>query len=213
MTKDNQKVNLLEHSEAKVKLYGRYLAEYLRVLYQANFVKRVFIFDLFCGEGIYQNGDKKGSPIIAIESISNHYYENNNKSLNITLWLNVFGKSDIDNGIFKVERVEKIVSGMFVPSNTKIEYKKEDFRNIYPEAISLLNKTKDSKGLFFIDPFGYKMIKPNDIRKMLEKMPKFFYGFLQHKCIDSQAHQNHCVNSLQNFLEKVSLNLHQIMIL
>ena len=74
MTKtDPKKINLLEHSEAKVKLYGRYLSEYLRVLYQAGFVKRVFIFDLFCGEGVYQNGDKAGSPIIAIENIVNHY--------------------------------------------------------------------------------------------------------------------------------------------
>jgi three-Cys-motif partner protein len=168
VTKTNPKTNLLEHSEAKVKLYGRYLAEYLRVLYQAGFVKRVFIFDLFCGEGVYQNGDKGGSPIIAIESIANHYYENNQKSLNITVWFNDFGKSEIDNGIYKVERVEKIVSGMFVPPKVKIEYKKEDFRDIYPDALAELNNTKDSKGLFFIDPFGYKMIKPNDVRKMLE---------------------------------------------
>ena len=127
MTKtDPKKINLLEHSEAKVKLYGRYLSEYLRVLYQAGFVKRVFIFDLFCGEGVYQNGDKAGSPIIAIENIVNHYNENKGKSLNITIWFNDFEKSEIDNELYKVERVKKIVSEMFVPSNVEIKYDKKD---------------------------------------------------------------------------------------
>jgi three-Cys-motif partner protein len=168
MSRINPKTYLLEHSEAKVKLYGRYLSEYLRVLYQARFVKRVFIFDLFCGEGVYQNGEKGGSPIIAIENIASHYHENNGKSLDITVWFNDFGKSEIESGLYKVERVEKIISKMFIPSNIKIEYYKKDFRDIYPDAINLLNRTKDSKGLFFIDPFGYKMIKPNDLRRMLE---------------------------------------------
>jgi hypothetical protein len=57
---------------------------------------------------------------------------------------------------------------IFKPENVKIEFHKEDYEDIYPKAIELVARAKDSKGLFFIDPFGYKAIKPDDIRKMLE---------------------------------------------
>lgn len=40
MKKANPKTILLEHSEAKVKLYGRYLSVYLNILHRAGFVKK-----------------------------------------------------------------------------------------------------------------------------------------------------------------------------
>ena len=73
----NPKTSLLEHSEAKIELYGSYLSVYLNILHRAGFAKRIFVFDLFCGEGIYEN-DAKGSPIIALDCIRNHYYSNKN---------------------------------------------------------------------------------------------------------------------------------------
>ncbi len=93
---DPQRV-LLEHSEAKVKLYGRYLSVYLNILHRAGFIKRIFIFDLFCGEGIYENG-AKGSPIISLDCIHNHYYANKNSIPNMTVWFDDIGKSKLENG-------------------------------------------------------------------------------------------------------------------
>ena len=52
---------LLEHSQAKVRLLRTYLVNYLSVLTNATSVKRIRIFDLFCGRGIYDN-DGEGSP-------------------------------------------------------------------------------------------------------------------------------------------------------
>jgi len=163
----NPKTNLLEHSEAKINLYGRYLSVYLNILHRAKFVKRIFVFDLFCGEGIYEN-DIKGSPIIALDCIKNHYFANQNSCPDMAIWFNDNGMSEIDSGAHKVDRVKKISSTMFVPQNAKIEFYKDDYEKILPRAIDLVTRTDGAKGLFFIDPFGYKAIKPDDIRRILQ---------------------------------------------
>ncbi|MDD2922013.1 MAG: three-Cys-motif partner protein TcmP [Anaerolineales bacterium] len=162
----NPKTNLLEHSEAKIALYGRYLSVYLNILHRAGFVKRIFLFDFFCGEGMYEN-NAKGSPIIALDCIKDHYYSNRNLIPNMTVWFNDIGKSDFEDG-YKVDRVKHIYDAMLIPSNVDVRFFKEDYRDIFPKAIELVKQTKDSKGLFFVDPFGYKKIKPFDIRQMLE---------------------------------------------
>ncbi len=168
MKNANPKTSLLEHSKAKVELYGRYLSIYLNVLHRAGFVKEIFVFDLFCGEGIYENNGK-GSPIIALDCIRNHYYSNNNSIPNMTVWFNDNGYSEIEPGIYKADRVQKLSVSIFKPNNVKVEYYKENYEDIYPKAIDLVSRAKGAKGLFFIDPFGYKAIKPDDIRKMLDK--------------------------------------------
>lgn len=162
----NPKTSLLEHSEAKVELYGSYLSVYLNILHRAGYAKRIFVFDLFCGEGIYEN-KSKGSPIIALDCIRNHYYANKNSIPNMTVWFNDNGKSELEDGD-KVDRVERISNSLTIPSNVEVRFFKEDYREIFPKAIELVEQTKDAKGLFFIDPFGYKIIKPLDIRQMLE---------------------------------------------
>jgi three-Cys-motif partner protein len=162
----NPKTNLLEHSEAKVELYGRYLSVYLNILHRAGFVKRIFLFDLFCGEGIYKN-NAKGSAIIALDCIRNHYDSNKSSIPNMTVWFNDIEKSKLEDG-YKVDRVERISRTLMIPSNVDIRFFKKDYREIFPEAIELVEQTKDAKGLFFIDPFGYKIIKPLDIRQILE---------------------------------------------
>jgi len=162
----NPKTSLLEHSEAKVELYGRYLSVYLNILHRAGFVKRIFVFDLFCGEGIYEN-EAKGSPIIALDCIRNHYYSNHNSIPNMTVWFNDIGKSELEDG-FKTDRVKRIRDAFTIPANVDVRFFKKDYREIFPEAIEFVEQTKDAKGLFFVDPFGYKIIKPLDIRQMLE---------------------------------------------
>lgn len=166
MNQLDPKTNLLEHSEAKVNLYGTYLAKYLNILARNPYVERVFLFDLLCGEGIYGNGEK-GSPIIALESIKNHFYANNQSCPNMTVWLNDIGFSEIEPDLLKIKRVERFGDSIFRPSNVDIEFKNEDYETIYPKAVKLVNSSHKAKGLFFIDPYGYKAIKPDDIRNML----------------------------------------------
>ena len=159
------KLELMEHSEAKVKLYGKYLATYLNILSKVSSVNRIFVFDLLCGEGIYSNG-AKGSPIIALDVMHNQY-SNNLCCPNMTVWFNDNGISDIDPNVSKIERVKGLGNRIELPPNVIVEYFREDYDIIYPKAVAAVNHASHAKGLFFIDPYGYKDIKPEDIRKML----------------------------------------------
>lgn len=161
------KTHLLEHSEAKLKLYDTYLAKYLSILARTPYVQRIFIFDLLCGEGVYEKGEK-GSPIMALETIKDHYFSNNNSCPNITIWFNDLGQSEIEHGISKIDRVKRFSEKIYRPQNVNVEYFQEDYQSRYLKATQLVNNTYKAKGLFFIDPYGYKSIKPEDIRKMLE---------------------------------------------
>lgn len=160
------KTHLLEHSEAKVHLYGAYFSRYLNILSRTSYVQRIFLFDLLCGEGILENGGK-GSPLIALETIRNHYFSNQQTCPNITIWFNDLGNSEIEKNVPKIERVKRFTNSFRLPRNVQIEFFQEDYETIYPKAIETVNNTKQSKGLFFIDPYGYKSIKPSDIQKML----------------------------------------------
>ncbi len=44
-----------EHSEIKVRLLKLYLDRYIHILALARGVDDVHVYDLFCGEGIYDN--------------------------------------------------------------------------------------------------------------------------------------------------------------
>lgn len=161
------KTHQLEHSEAKLKLYDTYLAKYLNILARNPYVERIFIFDLLCGEGILKE-NAKGSPIMALETIKDHYYSNNRSCPNITVWFNDFGQSEIEPGVLKIDRVKRFGEKIYRPQNVNVEFFQEDYEGLYPKAIRLVNGTYKAKGLFFIDPYGYKTVKPDDIRKMLE---------------------------------------------
>ncbi len=56
MAKKDVKTNLLNHSEAKVRILGEYLKRYLNIISNDGYTQLIKIFDLFCGEGIYENG-------------------------------------------------------------------------------------------------------------------------------------------------------------
>ena len=71
--KDSQ-INPYEHSDIKVKLLKLYLEKYINILALAKGVNTVEVFDLFCGEGIYNNG-KEGSPVIILRLIKDIYYK------------------------------------------------------------------------------------------------------------------------------------------
>jgi len=71
--KKSTKEVLLPHSVAKINLYVKYLSVYLNILHRVDFIKKTYLFDLFAGEGIYEDGGK-GSPIQTMETIKNHYF-------------------------------------------------------------------------------------------------------------------------------------------
>lgn len=163
MTKNKKaKTVMLPHSEAKVDFYKDYLKIYLRVLFLSEFIDRIYIFDVFCGTGIYENG-KKGSPIVALEAIQNLNKEFPDNDTIIDLIIN-----DLD--IRKLEKIEDYIKEKGNLIQPKIRTK---------EAYSLLSsissylkthstQTWKTRNLILIDPYGYKELTKEVLFGLME---------------------------------------------
>jgi len=160
------KKNLFEHSEYKVKLFSHYLSIYLNIIARSE-VKTIYLYDLFCGEGIYEDGGK-GSPIAALEVIKNHYETNNSTCPNIKIIFNDTGISEIEPYKLKKDRVRELAETIFKPTNVEIAYLNIDYSAIVEKVIERNNKLKSNeRSLMFIDPWGYKEINPLDIKRLI----------------------------------------------
>lgn len=169
--KVDAKTIMLEHSKAKVELYSTYLSVYLNILGRADFVAKIHLYDLMCGEGVYSD-NSKGSPIQAMIAIKDHYYSNNKKIPNVDIWFNDKDKSKIDENKYKIERVEEACNTIYKPNNVNIKYTREDYLTIHPKIKQELEELKKLRGkekaLLFVDPYGYKEVKPSHMRDFLE---------------------------------------------
>ncbi|UYN91888.1 MAG: three-Cys-motif partner protein TcmP [Anaerolineales bacterium] len=154
-----------EHSLAKVRLYGYYLAIYLNILSRAGIASKILLFDLFAGEGKYKN-EEKGSPIIALECIERHSKENGTCP-DIRIVFNDSGMSEIEPEKSKIQRVAEFAAQIPVPNNVEIVYSTQDFKDALKQAQIAFRAERRPAGLFFIDPFGYKEVPPDVIKDIL----------------------------------------------
>ncbi len=163
----NSQINMYEHSKAKVDLFKRYFSIYLNVISRTSFVNKIYLYDLFAGEGRYSDGEK-GSPVVAMECIASHYFNNGSTCPNIDVWRNDFSKSQIETDKFKIDRVKDFVDKIYRPDNVNVDFTKIDSSQILSEIDTRLNKLKkDERALLFIDPWGYKDIKPKELKSIL----------------------------------------------
>lgn len=170
---DSQKA-LQEHSKAKVELYEKYLAVYLSLLTHVRYINRIYIFDLFCGEGAYEGGEQ-GSALSALRVIKDLYWTYRETCPNISVWFNDNGVSQIEDGTPKINRVERLCRDKYgVPdtepfdSKVKVRFFDEDYIDICRVALKQLEAETNAKGLFFLDPYGYKYTPPDNIREIME---------------------------------------------
>jgi three-Cys-motif partner protein len=177
MKRSNAKTDMLEHSEAKIELYATYLSMYLNILSRVPSVKGVLLFDLLAGEGIYEDGSK-GSALTALEVIRDHYFANNQSCPDMCVWFNDNGLSRIENGVYKIDRVRRFSADIFTPPNVSVECFREDYDEILPCALKKLQGSKNVKGLFFIDPYGYKEIDPDELKEILANRDAEVFLFL-----------------------------------
>jgi three-Cys-motif partner protein len=162
-SKKNVKNNVLPHSQAKLDLYRNYLEHYLRILSLAPFCSRINLYDIFCGVGLYDDGNL-GSPLIAKECIKDVH------SLLDTL------KRPIKPIVLSVndKEPEKI-------ENVRLLLERESLRNcsyrfFNEEADSMLDKvakevnslSTSERNLIFIDPYGYSQIDKEKIHTILK---------------------------------------------
>lgn len=163
INKDSKK-NLLNHSEVKVRLLSEYLKRYLNIIANDGFTQKIKIYDLFCGEGIYEN-DGEGSPLVIMRAVKELHSVNIaklNRIPSIDCYFN-----DIDPR--KVEKVEKAIlaKSLYYSNFGNLEFDKLDYQNAVKKLQNNLTLSKNEKAFIFIDPYGYKHIKASDIKALL----------------------------------------------
>jgi len=165
MKKQNSKTNLLNHSEAKVELLGKYIGRFLNILCSENYTKRIRIYDLFCGQGLYENGGE-GSPIVIMRSVKEVFYRIvNNKEVKTKL--------DCYFNDIKSEKVEKaersiIEKKLWYPSFGTLKFSSIDYKDYLQNLTVELNELDDEKAFVFIDPYEYKHIKMQHIHALMK---------------------------------------------
>jgi len=162
--KDSQK-SMYQHSEVKIELLKRYLEKYLNILSNSTFVGDIHIYDLFCGEGIYDNGGK-GSPITIMETIKNTYFGGKSKAAPLSKFHCFFNDQDCD----KITKLKNEINERKLHDSNigECRFSVADYKNALPEVINKINSFKKEKAFVFIDPYGYKEISIRDISSLLE---------------------------------------------
>lgn len=159
---------ILEHSKAKVELYSEYLSAYLNILSRVQDVKKIHIYDLFCGEGIYADGTK-GSPVKTIDIAKLVISSLNNASCpSFELWFNDKGKSDIDPDEYKIDRVRNYYEQYLIHPKVNAIFTSIDYADLFQNIINKIRNLKYEKALLFIDPYGYKDINLDNLKQFLK---------------------------------------------
>lgn len=169
MTKKGESTSttLEAHSQAKVDLFRTYLATYLNILQRAKHIEHLKFFDLCAGEGVYADGGK-GSPVAIMETIKDHFFSNKKQCLPIDVFLNDPGMSKVEHGRKKIERVKEAVDKLFKPDSVKVHFSSADYTAILEHAKGHVNSLKSNgRAIVFIDPWGYKDIKAEDINQLM----------------------------------------------
>ena len=155
---------MLEHSKAKVRLLKTYLEAYLAVISNDGYTEAIHFIDMFCGEGIYPNGEE-GSPLVIAKMLDNLCLARAGK------WIPKlhFTWNDVD--VSKVAQVasrlaaDKIACDPHVVLNqSNLEYL--EILRVATTCVKGLSSKQ--KAFLFIVPYGYKDVKPAHIRELLQ---------------------------------------------
>lgn len=161
--KQETKENVYPHSQAKLDLYKNYLLHYLKVLGLTPYCSKINLFDIFCGIGVYKDGNI-GSPVITNNCIreTNEVIQNLGKQLKpVTVTINDYEEDKINNvqAILEANKNENCV----------YEYFNKDADNMLDIVASKVNSFKTSeRSLVFIDPYGYSHITSNKIYDLIK---------------------------------------------
>lgn len=157
---------LKEHSQAKVKLYTDYLLLYLSILGNTH-VSKIHLFDILCGEGKYEDGSE-GSALKSLRTILAYFTRTPQTKLKLSVRLNDFGQSDVEAGLKKIDRVQVHASTIPFPNGrVNLEYSDYEYSRMLDEVKQTVGQLSSSeKALIFIDPWGYKSIRPKKLNEL-----------------------------------------------
>lgn len=164
--KKNSKTYLLDHSEAKVKLLGEYLKRYLNIISNDGYTEEINIFDLFCGQGLYDDGGE-GSPLVTLRQVKDTYYSSITKKPNKLPKINChFNDIEAD----KIEILSSAVKNKSLHYDDfgYLQYSSNDYKDEILKLKKLFKTFKNQKAFVFIDPYGYKDIKSEQIKLLMD---------------------------------------------
>lgn len=157
------KNSVLPHSKAKLDLFKNYLEHYLRILSLAGFCRRINLYDIFCGSGMYADGNI-GSPLIANECIKDTHslLDTLKRPLKpITITVN-------DKEPDKIANVKSLLDRDPLRQCT-YRYFNEDADTMLDMVATEINGfPATDRNLVFIDPYGYSNISKEKIFTILE---------------------------------------------
>ena len=163
--KRKSQVVMLDHSKAKVLLLQKYLEKYLNIIANDGYTQKINVFDLFCGEGIYEN-DGEGSPIAILRTLKDLHFINkakNKELVKVDLYFN-------DKDEFKIQKLSSIISDkkLYYEIFGNITYRSKDYKEIIDSLSMYIQNMQNEKAFIFIDPYGYKEIRASEIKKLLQ---------------------------------------------
>lgn len=163
--KRKSKVLMFDHSKAKVQLLQKYLEKYFNIIANDGYTQKINVFDLFCGEGIYENSGE-GSPIAILRTLKDLHFINKAKNkniINVDLYFN-------DKDEFKIQKLSSIIENKKLHHKTfgRITYSSKDYKSIIGNLSNYIQNLKNEKAFVFIDPYGYKEIRASEIKKLLQ---------------------------------------------
>lgn len=160
MSKKETKNKIKPHTEAKLKFYICYLERYLPILFKSKFVEKINVYDMFCGQVLYDDGKESGA-VRAFNKIKEVQKNNPDNNTEITLTLNDLSK----------QRFKKIEDWLKSQKETfKTALHNEDAADLIRKLIDGINlkQNKKTRNLVFIDPYGYKEIDKSLIEELLK---------------------------------------------
>lgn len=166
MAKKDIKANLLNHSEAKVRLLGEYLKRYLNIISNDGYTEKINIYDLFCGQGIYEN-DGEGSPIVALRQIKETYYSVIDKKPNKKPKINCLF-NDIDKDKISILGNAIKTMALHYENFGSLELTSNDYKDEIQRLKNNFKTFKNEKAFVFIDPYGYKEVKAEHIKGLID---------------------------------------------
>lgn len=155
------------HTKAKHDLLTGYLGAWFGILGSSQHYGRVIVFDGFAGPGRYDDGEK-GSPVLALETLLNHSHFDRWGKTEFVFVFNERADDRYASLADTLQKLEQAQPGGGWPTNVRVHHRNESFSGLAEGLLAGLeeNGAKLAPTFAFIDPFGYKDV-PLDLIKRL----------------------------------------------
>ena len=142
------------HTQEKLRVFSEYLDRYLTILLALPYVKRVDIFDMLAGQGMY--GSAAGSAMRAFETVKKHRQKQPGKDVHLHL----------NEGVYEKFRTLREHIQPDSPENRGwVKCSQKDVNVAVDECLGEVHS--NAYKLFYLDPFGYTQIDKDTLSRIV----------------------------------------------